>query len=110
MKKTLLLLLLVTPFMWSQQKDPRQDMMNFAPGKIIVKLKDNVNAKVSYTSKGVGSTSENIGKLLGIEKKVSSSTVMFSQQSVEKSTMRKQSGYKDSRLKEVHSLKKTFVL
>jgi subtilisin family serine protease len=110
MKKTLLLLLLVTPFMWSQQKDPRQDMMNFAPGKIIVKLKDNVNAKVSYTSKGVGSTTENIGKLLGIDKKVAATTVMFTQQSVEKSTMRKQSGYKDSRLKEVHSLKNTFVL
>jgi subtilisin family serine protease len=110
MKKTLLLFLLVSQFIWSQQRDPRQDIMNFAPGKIIVKLKDNVNAKVFYTSKGVGTTSENIGKLLGIEKKVSGTTVMFSQQSVEKSTMRKQSGFKDSRLKEVHSLKNTFVL
>ncbi|UFH35598.1 S8 family serine peptidase [Flavobacterium acetivorans] len=110
MKKTLLLLLLVSPFIWAQQRNPRQDMMNFVPGKIIVKLKDNVNAKVSYTSKGIGSTSENIGKLLGIEGKVSSSTVMFTQQSVEKSTMRKQTDFKDSRLKEVHSLKNTFVL
>jgi subtilisin family serine protease len=85
-------------------------MMNFAPGKIIVKLKDNVNAKVSYTSKGVGSTTENIGKLLGIDNKVSGTTVMFTQQSVEKSMTRKQAGFKDSRLKEVHSLKNTFVL
>ncbi len=110
MKQTLLLLILASQFIWGQQHDPRQDMMNFAPGKIIVKLKDNVNAKISYTSKGVGATTENIGKLLGIDKKVSNSTVMFSQQSVEKSTMRKQSGYKDSKLKEVHSLKNTFVL
>jgi len=84
--------------------------MNFTPGKIIVKLKDNVNAKISYTSKGVGATSENIGKLLGIENKVATTTVMFNQQSVEKSTMRKQAGFKDSRLKEVHSLKNTFGL
>jgi subtilisin family serine protease len=110
MKKTLLLLLLVSQFIGAQQRDPRQDMMNFTPGKIIVKLKDNVNAKVSYTSKGVGSTSENIGKLLGIENKVAATTVMFSQQSVEKSMTSKQSGFKDSRLKEVHSLKNTFVL
>jgi subtilisin family serine protease len=110
MKKTLLLLLLVSTFIWAQQKDPRQDMMNFAPGKIIVKLKDNVNAKVSYTSKGVGSTTENIGKLLGIENKVSITTVMFTKQSVEKSIMSKQAGFKDSRLKDVHSLKNTFVL
>lgn len=110
MKKTLLLLLLVSPFIRAQQRDPRQDMMNFVPGKIIVKLKDNVNANVSYTSKGVGSTSEDIGRLLGIESKVSSSMVMFTQQSVEKSMMRKQSGYKDSKLKEVQSLKNTFAL
>ncbi|OAZ04919.1 thermophilic serine proteinase precursor [Flavobacterium succinicans] len=101
---------LVSQCIWSQKHDPRQDMMNFTPGKIIVKLKDNVNAKISYTSKGVGTTSENIGKLLGIENKVATSTVMFSQQSVEKSAMRKQAGFKDSRLKEVHSLKNTFVL
>lgn len=110
MKKVLFLFFLVSQFIWSQQHDPRQDIMNFTPGKIIVKLKDNVNAKVTYTSKGIGSTSENIGKLLGIENKVAASTVMFSQQSVEKSTVRKQAGYKDSRLKEVHSLKNTFVL
>lgn len=100
----------MTQFIWSQQQDSFTNSVNFAPGKIIVKLKDNVNAKVSYTSKGIGSTSENIGKLLGIDKKVSSATVMFSQQSVEKSTIQKQSGYKDSRLKEVHSLKNIFKL
>ncbi len=110
MKKTLLPLLFISQLIWSQQHGFFSKTVNFAPGKIIVKLKDNVNAKVSYTSKGVGSTTENIGKLLGIEKKVSSSTVMFSQQSVEKSTMRKQSGYKDSKLKEVHSLKNIFEL
>ncbi|HEU4791944.1 MAG TPA: S8 family serine peptidase [Flavobacterium sp.] len=110
MKKTLLLFFFASQIICSQNQKPRQDIMNFTPGKIIVKLKDNVNAKVSYTSKGIGSTTENIGKLLGIENKVSSSTVMFTQQSVEKSTMRKQSGFKDSRLKEVHSLKNTFVL
>jgi hypothetical protein len=60
MKKTLFLFFLVSQCIWSQQHDPRQDMMNFNPGKIIVKLKDNVNAKISYTSKGVGTTSENI--------------------------------------------------
>ena len=110
MKKTLLLLLLTSQFIWAQQHDPRQDMMNFAPGKIIVKLKDNVDAKISYTSKGVGFTNENIGKLLGIEKKVLGSSVMFSQQSIEKSTKKKQSGYKDGKLKEVHSLKNIFKL
>ncbi len=110
MKKKLLLLLFTAQFIWAQQHDPRRDKMSFAPGKIIVKLKDNVNTKVSYTSKGVGSTTENIGKLLGIENKVSGATVVFSKQSVEKSTMRKQSGYKDSKLKEVHSLKNIFKL
>jgi subtilisin family serine protease len=110
MKKPLLLLLFISQFIWSQQQDYSPASANFVPGKIIVKLKDNVNTKISYTSKGVGSTTENIGKLLGLEKKVSSSTVMFNQQSVEKSTMRKQSGFKDSRLKEVHSLKNIFKL
>ena len=110
MKKPLLLLLFISQFIWSQQQDYFPASANFVPGKIIVKLKDNVNTKISYTSKGAGSTSENIGKLLGIDKKVSGTTVMFSQQSVEKSTLQKQSGYKDSRLKEVHSLKNIFKL
>ncbi|MGG7035469.1 MAG: hypothetical protein ACI7YS_09790 [Flavobacterium sp.] len=79
--------------------------MNFTPGKIIVKFKDHVDTRISYTAKGVGFTNENIGKLLGIEDKVSGSTVLFSQQSVQQSMTNRQVQRTDSRLPEIHSLK-----
>ncbi|MDR6844562.1 S8 family serine peptidase [Flavobacterium granuli] len=110
MKKTLLLLLFITQFIFGQNRDPRQDKMNFTPGKIIVKLKDQVNTKVTYTSKGVGSSKENIGKLLGIESKVSGSAVLFSQQSVQQSLTNRKTKRTDSRLPEIHSLKNIFTL
>lgn len=51
MKKTLLLIFLISQFVWSQKQDPRQDKMNFTPGKIIVKLKDNVDIQLVYVAK-----------------------------------------------------------
>ena len=75
MKKQLLLVLLALTiqFTHSQQKDPRAAQFDFVPGKIIVKLKDDVQAKVKYNAKGVGTTQTDIGKLLGIGDKVSKS-------------------------------------
>jgi hypothetical protein len=57
--------------------------LNFTPRKNYCKIKRQYQCKVSLYQQGVGTTTENI-KLLGIEKKVVKSTVMFTQQSVEK--------------------------
>ena len=48
----------------------QQDLMNFEPGELIVKLKDNVDANVTYAENGKAMSSFNIGELLGISDKV----------------------------------------
>ena len=63
----------------------QQDLMNFEPGELIVKLKDNVEAGVTYAENGKAISSFNIGELLNIEDKVASSEVMFHQKSIEAS-------------------------
>jgi subtilisin family serine protease len=63
----------------------QQDLMNFEPGELIVKLKDNVDAGVYYEANGKAMSNFNIGELLGIEEKVASSKVMFHQSSIESS-------------------------
>ena len=63
----------------------QQDLMNFEPGELIVKLKDNVEAGVSYQPNGKAISDFNIGELLNIEDKVASSEVMFHQKAIEAS-------------------------
>ena len=64
--------------------------MNFKPGELIVKLKDNVDANVTYAENGKAMSSFNIGELLGIEDKIESSSVMFHQKSIEASVLNKE--------------------
>ena len=59
--------------------------MNFEPGELIVKLKDDVDAGVSYQPNGKAVSDFNIGELLGVEEKIASSKVMFHQSSIESS-------------------------
>ena len=68
----------------------QQDLMNFEPGELIVKLKDNVDAGVTYAENGKAMSSFNIGELLGIEDKIESSSVMFHQKSIEASIVNKE--------------------
>lgn len=77
----------------------QQDLMNFEPGELIVKLKDNVEAGVSYQPNGKAISDFNIGELLNIEDKVTSSKVMFHQKSIEASIANSQ------RLKAVYAAK-----
>ncbi|MDC3351158.1 S8 family serine peptidase, partial [Flavobacteriaceae bacterium] len=63
----------------------QQDLMNFEPGELIVKLKDDVDAGVSYQPNGKAVSDFNIGELLGVEEKIASSKVMFHQSSIESS-------------------------
>ena len=64
--------------------------MNFEPGELIVKLKDNVDAGVTYAENGKAMSSFNIGELLGIEDKIESSSVMFHQKAIEASVLNSQ--------------------
>ena len=63
----------------------QQDLNNFEPGELIVKLKDNVDAGVTYAENGKAISSFNVGELLNIEDKVASSEVMFHQKAIEAS-------------------------
>lgn len=110
MKKIYFLFLLTYFTGFAQQKNPRQDFMNFASGKVIVKLKDNVDAKITYGKSGKGIAQTDIGKLLGVATRVKSSTVLFDEQFTNASVSRKASNFSDSRLKSVSSVKNTFVL
>ena len=73
MKNLFTLIVLVTQLTWGQMPSAvQQDLMNFEPGELIVKLKDNVDAGVTYAENGKAMSSFNIGELLGIEDKISS--------------------------------------
>ena len=86
MKKLLALSLLLFQFIFSQTPAVvQQDLMNFEPGELIVKLKDDVDAGVSYQPNGKAVSDFNIGELLGVEEKIASSKVMFHQNSIESS-------------------------
>ena len=74
MKKLLILFVLISQVTWGQMPPAvQQDLMNFEPGELIVKLKDNVDANVTYAENGKAMSSFNIGELLGIEEKIESS-------------------------------------
>ena len=86
MKKLLVLIVFISQLMWGQMPPVvQQDLNNFEPGEIIVKLKDNVEAGISYSQNGKATSSFNVGALLGIEEKVASSKVMFHQKGIEAS-------------------------
>jgi len=89
--KKLLLLLLFTNIIYAQTPNAvLQDQMNFEPGELIVKLKDNVDTKVYYAKSGKASSDFNIGELLGISDKVKSSNMMFHEKSIKASIDNKQ--------------------
>ena len=91
MKNLFTLIVLVTQLTWGQMPPAvQQDLMNFEPGELIVKLKDNVDAGVTYAENGKAMSSFNIGELLGIEDKIESSSVMFHQKSIEASIVNKE--------------------
>ncbi len=110
MKRILLVFVMFTQFIIAQNKKPIDDLHNFVPGELIVQLKDNIQAKITYDKTGKGTTGINIGEMLGIEAKVAKTSVLFSERSVQKSIANKLEKRKDSRLPEIHSLKNTFVL
>jgi len=89
MNKILLLLSLFTNIIYAQTSKVQQDLNNFEPGELIVKLKDNVDTKVYYSNSGKANSDFNIGQLLGIEDKISSSKVLFHQKSIEASIVNK---------------------
>jgi len=91
MKNLLSLILLFSQIIYAQMPAAvQQDLMNFEPGELIVKLKDNVDAGVTYLGNGKAMSSFNIGELLGIEDKIESSSVMFYQKSIEASVLNKE--------------------
>ena len=85
--RQLFLLLSFSSFVFAQTPAVvQQDLMNFEPGELIVKLKDNVDAGVYYEANGKAMSNFNIGELLGIEEKVASSkTDVFIKVSIESS-------------------------
>ena len=81
MKKILLLLVFLglMSTVLAQQNVPRSAKFDFVPGKIIVKLKDEIKAKVTYNKKGQGSTTIDIANLIGFSGKVKTQKVLFSE-------------------------------
>ena len=86
MKRLAILIILISQVIYAQTPPAvQQDLMSFEPGELIVKLKDNVEAGVTYAENGKAISSFNVGELLNIEDKVASSEVMFHQKSIEAS-------------------------
>ena len=91
MKNLSILILFFTQIIYSQTPQAvLEDLNNFKPGELIVKLKDNIDASVNYLENGKAMSTFNIGELLGIEEKVESSSVMFYQKSIESSIVNKE--------------------
>ena len=91
MRNIFYLFFLVTNLIYSQMpNEVMQDLNNFEPGELIVKLKDNVDAGVYYEENGKAKSDFNIGEFLGIEDKVESSKVMFHQAAIEASIVNSQ--------------------
>jgi len=88
--KKLLMLLLFTNIMYAQSTRVNRNLIKFTPGELIVKLKDNINAGVTYAKSGEASTNLNIGELLGIEEKITSTKVLFHEKSIKASIANKQ--------------------
>lgn len=109
-KLTFLLILLASITLQAQKRDPQFDKMNFEPGQLIVKLKDNVDAGIIYSSnknnlnQGFRVSSNIVVKdvptLLGLKAKVKNLNVLFSKETVEKSLL-----LKEQKLNTIRSLK-----
>ena len=97
----ILFILLVPSLFYAQGRKPQNDQFNFVPGEIIVKLKDNVDAKVYYSKSGKAMSDFNIASFLGIDDKVESSKVLFHQKSIEASIVNKK------KMKAVYEAKKS---
>jgi subtilisin family serine protease len=67
-----------------------QDKLNFVPGELIVKLKDNLDTNVYYAKSGKAKSGFNIGELLDIDNKIKSYEVLFHQKSIEASIVNQQ--------------------
>ena len=84
-----IIILLFLGFGFSQQK---MIVPEYEPGQLIVKLKDDVSAGITYgdnnnTKSGIAKNemTEDIGKILGISQKIKKQEVLFSLKSVERS-------------------------
>jgi subtilisin family serine protease len=89
--KVLISFLFFTGIVFAQTPNPSlQAQMNFEPGELIVKLKDDVDAAVTYSRSGKASSDFKIGELLGIADKLSSSKVMFHKKAIEQSIINKE--------------------
>lgn len=83
----LILALLVCALSFSQKRSPQADLMNYVPGELIIKLKDEASTGVTYksASKGIKTSfvSKNIGDLIGLSSKIDSYEAMFSEETVD---------------------------
>lgn len=95
---------------YAQKRNPRNDQYNFVPGKIIVKLKDNINTKTTYNAQGKGTSQVNIGELLGIANKVKTANVLFTEKTILKSIALKQKKQYNYKIKDPKTLKNIFLL
>ncbi len=91
MRNIFYLFFLIANLIYSQMPSVvQQDLMNYEPGELIVKLKDNVDAGVYFEENGKAKSDFNIGEFLGIEDKIESSKVMFHQSAIEASVANSQ--------------------
>jgi len=115
MKKITLLTLVLGVFFTvgtiSQNKNrkPIQDQYNFVPGKIIVKLKDEVDTKTTYNALGKGTAQVNVAELLGISKKIKNSKVLFTEKTILRSVELKRKKAYDYKIKNPKTLKNIFL-
>ena len=120
MKKLLILIVLVTQLTWGQICDhpEHQGSMNwpieaeeFMPGELIVKLKDNVDAGVTYAENGKAMSSFNVGEFLGIEEIIDSSEVLFRKEFIDlnESTLQ-QKRSQGPKFNNIKTLKNTFFI
>ena len=83
----LILALLVCGLSFSQKRSPQADLMNYVPGELIIKLKDEASTGVTYksASKGIKTSivSKNIGDLIGLNSKIDSYEALFSEETVD---------------------------
>lgn len=68
----------------------QEDLMNFEPGQVIIKLKDDVNTKTTYNAQGKASSTLNLVEFLGITSEIADVSVMFSKKAIERSLLHKQ--------------------
>ena len=105
----LLFFLLLPVILFSQIRNPINDQFNYAPGELIVKLKDDVDAGIKYksTSKGISHTSvsKDIGLLLNLGSKIDKYEALFSEEAVQRSLALKE----DARTKKLVSKKSNHI-